>query len=152
MGAGELPAPEAGDRFLAEGGFARLLALYGEAMRLDPDEPAYPWNFGAALRRLGMSDLALVFISRAVEVSRRTGDDEWLGPAANMAVAEAALDADQPEVALLALARAREDGDLTASDRRQADRLLEELGPVREELRQRMVLAAELVSGPADGS
>jgi len=151
MGAGELPAPEAGDRFLAEGGFARVLALYGEAMRLDPDEPAYPWNFGAALRRLGMSDLALTFISRAVEVSRRTGDEEWFGPAANMAVAEAALDADQPEVALLALARAR-DGDLTASDRRQADRLLEELDPVREELRQRMVSAAELVSGPADGS
>ncbi|MGI8441078.1 MAG: hypothetical protein ACR2NV_12955, partial [Thermoleophilaceae bacterium] len=71
---------------------------------------------------------------------------------ANMAVAEAALDAKQPEVALLALARAREDGDLTASDRRQADRLLEELDPVREELRQRMVLAAELVSRPADGS
>jgi tetratricopeptide (TPR) repeat protein len=152
MGPGELPGPPAVGGFFADGRYARVLALYSQAMRLDPDEPAYPWNFGAALRQLGDSELALTFISRAVEVSRRTGDDEWLGAAANLAVAEAALDANKPEVALLALVRAREYGDLTASDRRQGDRLLEELGPVREELRRRMVAAAELASGPAEGS
>ncbi len=39
------PEAEAAERFLSEGKLAHVLALYCQAMRLDPDEPAYRGTF-----------------------------------------------------------------------------------------------------------
>lgn len=80
--------------------------MYSRAMRLDPDEPAYPWNLAGILSRLGLNDLALSHIERAIAVATRTGDDEWAGAGSCLAWAETALRAGQEEVALVALARA----------------------------------------------
>ena len=77
---GHLPTAADAEGFLSEGKVDRVLALYGQAMRFDPGEPAYPWNLGAALNRLGLNDLAL---------------------------AEVALDAGEHDLALTALAHAR---------------------------------------------
>src|ERR1700759_42467 len=62
---GEWPTPEAIEAFLKEGILDRVLSLYGQAMRLDPQEPSYPWNLASALNRLGINDLALGFMVRA---------------------------------------------------------------------------------------
>jgi len=40
--------------------------LYSRAMRLDPDEAAYPWNLASVLNRLGLNDLSLGFMMRAI--------------------------------------------------------------------------------------
>lgn len=94
------------ERFLATDRLERVLALYSRAMRLDPDEPAYPWNLAGVLSRLGLNDLALSHVERAIAVAARTGDQEWAGAGAYLAWAETALLAGQEEVALVALAGA----------------------------------------------
>lgn len=38
---GEWPGAEEAERFLSEGKLDRVLALYGQAIRLDPTEPSY---------------------------------------------------------------------------------------------------------------
>jgi tetratricopeptide (TPR) repeat protein len=63
LATGSWPQAEIAERFLAEGKLDRALALYGRAMRLDPAEPAYPWNLALAINRLGLNDLALGFMA-----------------------------------------------------------------------------------------
>lgn len=53
-----------------------VLALYSTAMRLDPNELAYPWNLASSLHRLGHSEIALSFIERAVTLAHETGDED----------------------------------------------------------------------------
>jgi tetratricopeptide (TPR) repeat protein len=109
FGPGEWPEAEAADRFLSEGKLDRVLALYGQAMRLDAGEPAYPWNLGSAMNRLGLNDLALGFLTRAIHLADERGEDQWSGPDAQLALAEVAIDAGEYDLALTALAHARAD-------------------------------------------
>ena len=96
------------ERFLEGDRPGRVLSLYCEAMRLDPLEPAYPWNLSSKLYRLGLPELALAFSQRAIRVSQETGDDEWADAGAHLAMADIAAFAGQYDVALAALARAKE--------------------------------------------
>ena len=117
---GRWPQAKTVDRFLEEGRLERLLSLYGQAMWLDPSEPAYPWNLSSALRRLGQNDLAVGFLTRAINIGERLGEDDFSGPDAYLALAEMAIDADEPNVGLVAVAhaydlgRGREDVDAYA--------------------------------------
>jgi len=106
---GKWPETEVAERFLSDGKLDRVLALYGQAMRLDPTEPAYPWNLGSALNRLGLNDLAFGFIARAIHLAEQSGNSEWSGPGAQLALAEVAIDAGEYDLALTALAHARAD-------------------------------------------
>jgi tetratricopeptide (TPR) repeat protein len=106
---GDWPAATAVEEFLSEGKLDRVLALYGQAMRLDSAEPAYPWNLGSALNRLGVNDLALGFMTRAIHLAAASGDDEWSGADVQLALAEVAIDAGDYDLALTALAHARAD-------------------------------------------
>jgi tetratricopeptide (TPR) repeat protein len=91
---------------LSVGALERVLALYGAAIQKDPTEPAYPWNLGSALSRLGLDELALGFIARAVQLSAERGEDDWSGPGAQLALAEVALGAGAHDIALTSLAHA----------------------------------------------
>lgn len=104
---GVWPEPEAVEAFLGKGTLDRVLALYGQAMRLDPVEPAYPWNLGSTLNRLGINDLALGFMARAINLAAANGEDEWSGIDAQLALAEVAIDAGDYDLALTALAHAQ---------------------------------------------
>ena len=92
--------------FLESPDFERLLGLYLRAMDLDAGEPAYPWNLGSALNRLGRPDLALGLIGRAVKTGEEIGDDEWAGPDGYLLWAETAINAAQDDLAVVAIARA----------------------------------------------
>jgi tetratricopeptide (TPR) repeat protein len=107
---GAWPGSDAVETFLDKGTLDRVLALYGQAMRLDPMEPAYSWNLGAALNRLGINDLALGFMARAINSAAANGEDEWSGIDAHLALAEVAIDAGDYDIALTALAHARASG------------------------------------------
>jgi tetratricopeptide (TPR) repeat protein len=124
---GRWPQTETAERFLSEGKLDRVLALYGQAMRLDPDEPAYPWNLAAAMNRLGLNDLALGFLTRAIHLAAERGEREWSGPDAQLALAEIAIDAGEYDLALTALARARAEDE---PDKRR-DQIRDLLGEVR---------------------
>src|SRR5690348_8172407 len=87
---GHWPEPDEVDQFLSEGKLDRVLALYGQAMRLDANEPSYPWNLASAMNRLGLNDLALGFLSRAIHLAEQRGESEWSGPDAQLALAEVA--------------------------------------------------------------
>jgi tetratricopeptide (TPR) repeat protein len=128
FGPGEWPASKAVDRFLSEGKLDRVLALYGQAMRLDASEPAYPWNLGSAMNRLGLNDLALGFLTRAIHLSEQSGEDQWSGPDAQLAVAEVAIDAGEYDLALTALAHARADDDGNGREAQIGDLLKEVRG------------------------
>ena len=97
---------DAVDRFLSEGKLDRVLALYGQPMRFDASEPAYPWNLGSAMNRLGLNDLAFGFLTRAIHLSKQRGESQWSGPDAQLAVAEVAIDAGEYDLAFTALAHA----------------------------------------------
>jgi tetratricopeptide (TPR) repeat protein len=101
------PNRRAVDRFLNAGNLERVLALYSQAIRDEPLEPAYPWNLATSLDRLGLSDLALPFIARAVRTADSEGDDEFGGAPGHIAWAEVAINADQPELAQAVLKQAR---------------------------------------------
>src|SRR5665811_2195008 len=107
FGPGEWPEAEAAKHFLSAGKLDRVLALYGQAMRLDADEPAYPWNLGSAMNRLGLNDLALGFLARAIHLAAQRGESEWTGPDPQLPLAEVAIDAGECDLALTALAHAR---------------------------------------------
>lgn len=92
--------------FLNSEDFERFLGLYLRAMDLDGLEPAYPWNLGSALNRLGRPDLALAFVGRAVKTGEAIGDDEWAGPDGYLLWAETAINAGQDELAFVAIAKA----------------------------------------------
>lgn len=107
---GRWPQRRTVERFLGQDRLERVLSLYTRAMRLDPDEPAYPWNLASVLNRLGLNDLSLGFMTRAIHAAHRIGDEEWCGPDAYLALAEIAIDAEEADIALTALARAQELG------------------------------------------
>lgn len=108
--AGRWPQQATVERFLEGDRLQRVLSLYSRAMQLDPDESAYPWNLASTLNRLGLNDLALGFMTRAIHVAQQTVDTEWAGADAYVALAEIAIAAREPEVALTALARAQASG------------------------------------------
>lgn len=122
---GHWPELEEVERFLAEGKLDRVLALYGQAIRLEPKEPSYPWNLGSTLNRLGLNDLALGFLSRAIHLAAEHGEDEWSGPDAQLALAEVAIDAGEYDLALTALAHARADDSQNGREDQIADLLKE---------------------------
>jgi hypothetical protein len=95
-------------RFLDSGDLERVLSLYARAMEDDPREPAYPWNLASSLDRLHLPDLALIFIRRAIRVAEETDDREWVGADVHLACADIARHAGDPQMAELALERARE--------------------------------------------
>lgn len=148
--ASALSSFHAAERDLSElvsvGALERVLALYGAAIRLDPEEPAYPWNLGSALSRLGLDYLALGFIARAIQLSGERGEEDWSGPAARLALAEVAIDAGADELALTALAHT------WASDKRAfgADvlKLLEEIDEDKEDPEPQTHLAGLLKALP----
>lgn len=92
--------------FLSSDDFERFLGLYLRAMDLDEFEPAYPWNLGSALNRLGRPDLALGFVSRAIKVGEVLGDPEWAGPDGHLLLAETALNAGHDDLAFVEIAKA----------------------------------------------
>lgn len=146
--AGEWPEPEVAERFLSEGKLDRVLALYGQAIRLDPTEPAYPWNLASALNRLGLNDLALGFLARAIHLAERSGEPEWSGPGAQLALAEVAIDAGEYDLALTALAHARA-GDAQNGHATQIEDLLKEVRNERDDPRPQASLASLLEQLPA---
>src|SRR5215471_5912211 len=137
--------PDAGEitQFLAQGNLDRVLALYGRAMRLDPNESAYPWNLAAAMSRLGLNDLALAFMTRAIHLADEAGESDWSGADAHLALVELAIDADEPDLALTALARARA---LDEQDKRssQIEELLGEISAEQHDPEPHASLAALL--------
>lgn len=105
---GRWPAARTARRFLDSGDLERVLGLYTRAMEDDPREPAYPWNLASSLDRLHLSDLALIFIRRAIRVAEETDDREWAGADVHLACADIARHAGDRQMAELALDRARE--------------------------------------------
>jgi hypothetical protein len=104
---GQSPTHVAAGRFISGGQLERVLALYSEAMRQQPLEASYPWKLASSLDRLGLPDLALPFIGRAVRMAEAQGDDGFGGADAHVAWAEIAINADQPELAGVLLKKAR---------------------------------------------
>lgn len=148
LGPGEWPETEVAERFLSEGKLDRVLGLYGQAIRLDPIEPAYPWNLASALNRLGLNDLALGFIARAIHLAKQSGESEWSGPGAQLALAEVAIDAGEYDLALTALAHARAD-DQRNGYAAQIEELLKEVRNERDDPRPQASLASLLEQLPA---
>lgn len=143
FGPGEWPEADAVDRFLSEGKLDRVLALYGQAMRLDAGEPAYPWNLGSAMNRLGLNDLALGFLTRAIHLSDQRGESQWSGPDAQLAVAEVAIDAGEYDLALTTLAHARADDEGNGREAQIGD-LLKEVRSERDDPQPQVSLASLL--------
>jgi len=104
---GTWPQRRTVEKFLASGQLEHVLVLYNRAMLLDAKEPSCPWNFSGFLRRVGLNEMALAFVERAIVVATEIGDTAWAGPGAHLAWAETALDAGQLDVALVALAKAK---------------------------------------------
>lgn len=123
---GEWPEDETVLRFMSEGRLERTLALYLQAIRLDPLEPAYPWNLASTLSRLGLNDFAFALIAQAIHVGEQTGQEDWAGAGEHLALAETALDAGQEDIAVVAIARAAEI-DPADDVQTQARRLLAEI-------------------------
>jgi len=148
FGPGEWPEADAVDRFLSEGKLDRVLALYGQAMRLDAGEPAYPWNLGSAMNRLGLNDLALGFLTRAIHLSDQRGEGQWSGPDAQLAVAEVAIDAGEYDLALTTLAHARADDEGNGREAQIGD-LLKQVRSERDDPQPQVSLASLLERLPA---
>jgi tetratricopeptide (TPR) repeat protein len=117
-------------------------------MRLDADEPAYPWNLASAMNRLGFNDLALGFLSRAIHLAEQRGESEWSGPDAQLALAEVAMDAGEYDLALTALAHARE-ADEASDIWDQVKDLLIEIGRQRKDPKPHASLVSLLEQLPA---
>jgi len=139
---GAWPNADVIDRFLAGDALGRVLSLYDRAMALEPDEAALPWNLASTLRRLGLNDLALSYVTRAITVAERIGDPELAGPDAHLAFAEIAVDAGRPDLAGIGIARARQ---LGGGHGVLADRLLDAIRRADGDAVETMRLAAELV-------
>jgi tetratricopeptide (TPR) repeat protein len=145
---GHWPDAETTERFLAEGKLDRVLALYGQAMRLDAGEPAYPWNLASALNRLGVNDLALGFMTRAIHLADERGEADWSGHDAQLALAEVAVDAGEYDFALIALAHARAEDESSDLGDRVKD-LLSEVSSEQSDPRPQASLALLLERLPA---
>jgi tetratricopeptide (TPR) repeat protein len=148
FGPGERPEAQAIERFFSEGKLDRVLAFYGQAMRLDASEPAYPWNLGSAMNRLGLNDLALGFLARAIHLAEQRGESEWSGPDAQLALAEVAIDAGEYDLALTALAHARADDQRNGREA-QIGELLKEVGSEQDDPQPQVSLASLLEKLPA---
>lgn len=148
LGTGQWPETEVAERFLSQGSLDRVLALYGQAMRLDASEPAYPWNLASAMNRLGLNDLALGFLTRAIHLAEQRGEHEWSGPDAQLALAEVAIDAGEYDLALTALAHARADDDRNGREA-QIGELLKEVRSERRDPQPQVSLASLLEQLPA---
>lgn len=148
FGPGGWPEDDAAERFLSEGKLDRVLALYGQAMRIDASEPAYPWNLGSAMNRLGLNDLALGFLTRAIHLAEQRGERQWSGPDAQLALAEVAIDAGEYDLALTALAHARADDDRNGREGQIGD-LLKEVRSQQDDPQPQVSLASLLEQLPA---
>jgi hypothetical protein len=73
---------------------------------LSPPNRRTPWNLASTLDSLGLSPLALGYMARAIQAAEETGDDKWAGADAHLALAEIALRAGEPDLAVTALASA----------------------------------------------
>ena len=140
---GQWPERDAVERFMSEGRLERTFALYLQAIRLDPLEPAYPWNLASTLSRLGLNDVAFALIAQAIHVGERTGQEEWTGAGEHLALAETALDAGHEDMAVVAIARATEI-DSAGQVRAQARRLLDEIRESGDGERPELTLATRL--------
>jgi hypothetical protein len=145
---GSWPEEAAVERFLGGDKLDRVLSLYARAMRLDSGEPAYPWNLASAMSRLGLNDLALGFMARAIHLAAAAGDGEWSGPDAHLALAEVAIGAREPDLALTALAHAQELDDQGAREA-QIVNLLQDIREERSDPQPQASLAALLERLPA---
>lgn len=141
---GRWPQARTVERFLQGDRLERVLALYGRAMRLDPAEPAYPWNLASTLNRLGLNDLALGFLTRAIHTAEQAGDREWSGADAYLALAEVAIDAGEADIGLTALARAEELGE-SNGEHGEVQRLLREIRKRSDDPRPQVSLAVRLL-------
>lgn len=103
---GRWPQRQTVQRFMEDERLQKVLTLYTVAMELDPDEPSYPWNLASTLRRLGLNDLALAFIERALRVGMKVEPEEWDTPGTYLAWADAAIEAGQYDIALIPIAHA----------------------------------------------
>ncbi len=106
LGPGSWSTTPTAQRFLASGDLERVLSLYLRAMERDPMEAAHPWNLASSLDRLQLPDLALPFMGRAIRVANDTGDREWAGADAYLALADIAINAGQYATAQAAIERA----------------------------------------------
>lgn len=104
---GRWPTGRTVERFKSDHRLEYVLATYAEAMDIAPDEPAYPWNLASALDRLGLPELALVYMARAIRVAAEVGDEDWSGAHAHLAWADIAIRAREPELATVAIQKAR---------------------------------------------
>jgi len=104
---GQWPTTRAIRAFREDGDLESVLALYEQAMDRDPAEVAYPWNLASSLDRLGVSDLAVAYMRRAIRVARETGEEDWSDADAHLALADIALRAEDAEIAALAIDNAR---------------------------------------------
>jgi tetratricopeptide (TPR) repeat protein len=102
------PSARVARQFRESGDLEIVLSLYAQAMADDPQESAYPWNLASSLDRLRLSDLALIFLRRAIRVAEEAGDDEWAGVDVHLAWADVAMRAGEPEMAEMAIEKARE--------------------------------------------
>ena len=104
---GKIPSQRAVRGFLASDALERVLSLYSQAMLLDPEEPTHAWNLAVQLDRLGLHDLALIYLSRAINQAEAFGDEEGADAHALLALADVAIRASQLDLAELTLERAR---------------------------------------------
>ena len=104
---GRWPTHRTVERFKNAHRLEYVLTAYAEAMEKVPDEPAYPWNLASALDRLRLPELALVYMARAIRVADEVGDEEWSGAHAHLAWADIAIRAREPELATVAIEKAR---------------------------------------------
>jgi tetratricopeptide (TPR) repeat protein len=146
---GRWPQEKTVDRFLKGDRLERVLSLYERAIRLDPAEPAYPWNLASTLDRLGLSNLALGHMARAIQVAEETRDDEWARADAHLALAEIALRAGETDLALTALASALDSDPEDPGVRSTASSLLEGITKATGTPRPHLALAARLERLPA---
>jgi tetratricopeptide (TPR) repeat protein len=103
---GRWPQRRTVQKFMEDNRLQKVLTLYTAAMELDPDEPSYPWNLASTLRRLGLNDLALAFIERAIRIGMKVEPEEWNTPGTYLAWADTAIEAGQYDVALIPIAHA----------------------------------------------
>lgn len=125
---GQWPTARTISSFHRHGDLEPVLSLYAQAMESDPEEPAHPWNLASSLDRLGVSDLAVAYMRRAIRVAEEKGDGEWSGADAYLALADIALRARDTEIAALAIDNARH-LDPTVSFGRYQRRLRRQLSP-----------------------
>lgn len=104
---GRWPRARTTEAFREQDVLGLVLGLYTRAMEQDPTEPAYPWNLASSLDRLGVSDLAIAYLRRAIRVADEVGDHELSGADAHLALADIAIRAGDVHIAGLAIGEAR---------------------------------------------